>query len=146
MKVSKDGTLKLAKNERQIGNFVYKNEEHYIKICDINSQMTHRVVKTLNIARMIEVALKENNIAWLSNYAAMTWLYSNIITDEQFFLDIDRACVACVNRHKDFYGITEDVTPEQDKEILDEAKGIYEAVEELKKEEEEEKNEDTKQD
>ena len=134
MKVGKDGKLKLSKDERQIGNFVYKNEPEHIKICDINSQMTHRVAKHLNIGRMLEMALKEKRNEWLHNYAAMTWLYSNIVTDEQFFLDIDNACVACVNRHKEFYGIKEDITPEQDKEILEESKEVYEAIEELKKE------------
>lgn len=135
MKVGKDGKLKLSKDERQIGSFIYKNEPEYIKICDINSQMTHRVAKHLNIGRMLEMALKEKKDQYLANYAAMTWLYSNIVTDEQFFLDIDKACVDCVNRHKDFYGIKDDITTEQDAEILQEAKETYEAIEELKKEE-----------
>ena len=141
MKTTKDGKLKLSKDERQIGNFIYKNEPEYIKICDINSQMTHRVAKHLNIGRMLEMALKEKQDNYLANYAAMTWLFSNIVTDEQFFLDIDKACVDCVNRHKDFYGIKEDITPEQDKEILEESKEVYDAIEELKKEE---TNEDSK--
>ncbi|MBQ3023360.1 MAG: hypothetical protein IJD91_08580 [Clostridia bacterium] len=135
MKVGKDGKLKLSKDERQIGNFVYKNEPEHIKICDINSQMTHRVAKHLNIGRMLEMALKEKKDQYLANYAAMTWLYSNIVTDEQFFLDIDKACVACVNRHKEFYGIKEDITPDADNEILEESKEVYGAIEELKKEE-----------
>ena len=135
MKTTKDGKLKLSKDERQIGNFVYKNELEHIKICDINSQMTHRVAKHLNIGRMLEMALKERQDTYLANYAAMTWLFSNIVTDEQFFLDIDKACVDCVNRHKEFYGIKEDITKEQDKEILQEAQETYEAIEELKKEE-----------
>ncbi len=135
MKTTKDGKLKLSKDERQIGNFVYKNEPEHIKICDINSQMTHRVAKHLNIGRMLEMALKEKQDNYLANYAAMTWIYSNIVTDEQFFLDIDKACVDCVNRHKEFYGIKEDITPEQDKEILEESKEVYDAIEELKKEE-----------
>ena len=135
MKVGKDGKLKLSKDERQIGSFVWKNEENHIKICDINSQMTHRVAKHLNIGRMLEMALKEKKDQYLANYAAMTWLYSNIVTDEQFFLDIDKACVDCVNRHKEFYGIKDDITPEQDKEILNESKETYEAIEELKKDE-----------
>lgn len=135
MKVGKDGKLKLSKDERQIGNFIYKNEPEHIKICDINSQMTHRVAKHLNIGRMLEMALKEKKDQYLANYAAMTWLYSNIVTDEQFFLDIDKACVDCVNRHKEFYGIKEDIAPEEDKEILQEAKETYDAIEELKKEE-----------
>ena len=135
MKVGKDGKLKLSKDERQIGNFIYKNEPEHIKICDINSQMTHRVAKHLNIGRMLEMALKERKDQYLANYAAMTWLFSNIVTDEQFFLDIDKACVDCVNRHKDFYGIKDDITTEQDAEILQEAKETIEAIEELKKEE-----------
>ena len=135
MKTTKDGKLKLSKDERQIGNFIFKREAEFIKICDINSQMTHRVSKQLNIGRMLDMALKDRQDNWLGNYAAMTWMYSNIVTDEQFFLDIDKACVGCVNRHKEFYGISEDITPEADKEILDEAREVYEAIEELKKEE-----------
>lgn len=135
MKVGKDGKLKLSKDERQIGNFVFKNEPEYIKICDINSQITHRVAKHLNIGRMLEMAFVEKKDQYLGNYAAMVWLFSNIVTDEQFFMDIDNACVACVNRHKEFYGIKEDITPEEDKEILQEAKETYDAIEELKKDE-----------
>ena len=135
MRVNKDGKLKLSKDERQIGNFVFKNEAEFVKISDIGSQMTHRVAKHLNIGRMLEMALKERHDNWLHNYATMTWMYSNIVTDEQFFVDINNACVNCVNRHKDFYGITEDITPEADAEILQEAKETYEAIEEMKKEE-----------
>jgi hypothetical protein len=134
MKVGKDGKLKLSKDERQIGNFVFKNEAEYIKISDINSNMTHRVSKSLNIGRMLEMALKEKNTNWLHNYAAMTWNFSNIVTDEQFFLDIDKACVDCVNRHKEFYGITEDITADADKEILDDVKKTQEAIEKISKE------------
>lgn len=135
MKLGKDGKLKLSKDERQIGNFVFKNEPEYIKICDINSQITHRVAKHLNIGRMLEMAFVEKKDQYLGNYAAMVWIFSNIVTDEQFFMDIDKACVACVNRHKEFYGIKEDITPEADKEILQEAKETYDAIEELKKDE-----------
>ena len=135
MRVGKDGKLKLSKDERQIGSFVYKNEAEHIKICDINSQMTHGVAKGLNIGRMLEMVLKERKDQYLGNYAAMVWNFSNIVTDEQFFLDIDKACVDCVNRHKEFYGIKEDITIEEDAEILQEAKETYEAIEELKKEE-----------
>lgn len=134
MKTTKEGRLKLAKGERQIGNFIYKNEPEYIKISDINSAMTHRVSKHLNIGRMLEWALKERSDNYLANYASMTWLYSNIVTDEQFFMDINKACVDCVERHKEFYGIKDDIAPETDKEILDEVQGAQEAIRELDKE------------
>ena len=134
MKQTENG-IKLAKNEYRCGNFVYRNESTHIKIFDINSQVTHRVGKHLNVGRLIEIALKEKNEVWLGNYASMVWLFSNIVTDEQFFLDINKACVDCVNRHKDFYGIKENISADEDAEILEEAKEVYEAIEELKKEE-----------
>ena len=134
MKTTKEGRLKLAKGERQIGNFIYKDEPEYIKISDINSAMTHRVSKHLNIGRLLEMALKERSDNYLANYASMTWLYSNIVTDEQFFMDINKACVDCVERHKEFYGIKDDIAPETDKEILDEVQGAQEAIRELDKE------------
>lgn len=135
MKTTKDGKLKLSKDERQIGNFVFKKESEHIKITDINSNLSHRVAKALNIGRMLEMALKDKQNTWLHNYASMVWNFSNIVTDEQFFLDIDKACVDCVNRHKEFYGIKEDITTDADKEILEESKEVYESIEELKKEE-----------
>lgn len=134
MKTTKEGRLKLAKGERQIGNFIYKDEPGYIKISDINSAMTHRVSKHLNIGRLLEMALKERSDNYLANYASMTWLYSNVVTDEQFFMDINKACVDCIERHKEFYGIKDDIAPETDKEILDEVQGAQEAIRELDKE------------
>ena len=132
MKVGNDGKLRLHRGERRIGNFVYKNEAEHIKITDINSNLSHRISKTLNVGRMLEIAFKERHEQYLGNYAAMVWLFSNIVTDEQFFLDIDKACMACVGRHKEFYGIKEDITPAEDAEILEEARETYEAIEELR--------------
>ena len=136
MKVGKDGKLKLAKNERQIRNFVFKNEDSYIKICDINSQITHRISKGVHMGLMLENSLKDKADNFLHSYAALVYLFSNVVTDEQFFVDANKVCVDCINRHKEFYGIEEDIAAEKDKEILEEAREVYEAVEELKKEEE----------
>lgn len=135
MRVSKDGILKLSKDERQYGNFVFKNEQEYVKICDINSNLTHRVSKSLNIGQMLSIALKEKRTNWLENYASLVWMFSNIVTDEQFFLDIDKVCGDCINRHPELYGINKEITEQEDAEILQEAKEVYEAIEELKKEE-----------
>ena len=45
-----------------------------------------------------------------------------------------KAAVACVNRHKEFYGIKDDVTAEEDAAIVKEEKELEEAVEEARKE------------
>jgi hypothetical protein len=135
MKVTKDGKLKLARNERQIGNFVFKNEDEHIKISDISSQMTHRISKGVLLGKQLEMAYGQRADEYLHNYAALLFLFSNVVTDEQFFVDINRVCVDTVNRHKEFYGIEEDITAEKDNEILEEAREVYEAIEELKQEE-----------
>lgn len=135
MKATKDGKLKLAKNERQINNFVFKNEEGYIKIGDINSQVTHRISKGVQMGLMLENALKDRADNFLHSYAALVYLFSNVVTDEQFFTDANKVCVDCINRHKEFYGIEEDITAEKDNEILEEAREVYEALEDLKQEE-----------
>ena len=135
MRVGKDGKLKLSKDERQFGNFVIKNEAEYVKICDINSNLTHRVSKGLNIGQMLAIALKEKHTNWLESYASLVWLFSNIVTDEQFFLDINKVCEDCINRHPEIYGIEKNISQEEDAEILQESREVYEAIEELKKEE-----------
>jgi hypothetical protein len=135
MKVSKDGKMKLAKNERQIGNFILKNEEFYMKVQDISSQITHRVSKLLNIGKFLEMAYKEKSNENIHVYMALLWMFSNVIPDVDFAKDINAACVACINRHKDFYGIKEDISAEEDAEILREAEETYDSIEKLKEEE-----------
>ena len=134
MKVGKDGKLKLSKDEKQFGNFIIKNEAEYVKITDINGNMSHRLSKHLNMGQMLAIAIKDKQTAWIENYSALVWLFSNIVTDEQFFLDINKACEDCVMRHPEIYGIKETLSEEEDKEILEEVKGTEEAIEELKKE------------
>ena len=132
MKVGKDGKLKLSKNERQYGNFIVKNEEEFVKITDINGNLSHRVSKHLNMGKMLEIGIKEKHIEWLHNYAALVWGFSNVVTDDKFFLDIDKACADCINRHPEIYGIKKDIAQEEDSEILKEAEEVYNAIEELK--------------
>ena len=141
MKVSKAGKFKLAKNAKQVGNFIIKNEDLYVNIHDINSAISHRVRKHLNVGRILEMAFKSNDTNGLHNYASLVWLFSNIAPDQEFFMDINKACVNCANRHKELYNLKEDLTIEEDKEILDDAKATTEAIEELKKED---TNEDSK--
>lgn len=131
MKVTKDGNLKLSKDERQYGNFIFKNEAEHIKICDINSNLTHRVSKQLNIGQMMTIALKDKQTVWLEDYAALLWLFSNIVTDEQFFVDIDKACNDCANRHPELYGIEPNISKKDDDEILRLSEDVYNAVEEM---------------
>ena len=133
MKVGKDGKLKLSKDERQFGNFIIKNEAEYVKITDINGNMSHRLSKNLNMGNMIAMAIKDKQTNWLEHYSALVWLFSNIVADEQFFLDINKACEDCINRHKEMYGIHENISDADDKEILSDVQAFEEEVNKAKK-------------
>lgn len=135
MRVGKDGKLKLSKDERQVGNFVIKNEETHMKICDINGNMTHRVSKMFNIGKYLEEAWNRKETTFLENYAALVWVFSNTVSDAQFFDDIDNACRSCIMRHKDLYGIKEDISEIEDNSILEESRKVYNEIEKLKEEE-----------
>ena len=79
--------------------------------------------------------MKNKENGFLHNYASLIYNITGLLVDEQFMVEVNDLCIACVNRHKDFYGIEEDLPLSRDKEILDEAKEVYDAIEGLKKEE-----------
>lgn len=134
MKV-KDGKLKLSKNERQVGSFVFKREAEHIKVTDINGAMSFRISnRAFQSGRLLEMMLQEKEQRFLHNYAAMVWNLSGVIPDEAFMLDVNAACVNCVNRHKEFYGIKENISVEEDNAIIDEQKAFVEEVDNLKEE------------
>ena len=134
MKEKKVKKRRLSKGEIQLGGFLIKNEEAHIKISDASGYMTHRVSKFLNIGKMLEMALDEKQTGYLQNYCALVWAFSNVVTDPQFFLDIDKAVVDCINRHKDYYGIKEDISYDEDRKIVMEQKELHEDIEKLKAE------------
>jgi hypothetical protein len=121
---------------------VYKNEPEHIKIMDINGSISVRISKTaLQSGRLLDIQMQNKENGFLHNYAALLYNFIGVLVDEQFMVDAVNLCVDCVNRHKEFYGLKADITPEQDKEILEESKEVYGAIEELKKED---TNEDSK--
>ena len=131
---TKKAKRRLSKGEIQLGGFLVKNEEAFIKISDSAGYMTHRVSKFLNIGRMLDMALDEKQTKFLEDYCALAWVFSNVMPDTQFFLDIDRACVDCLNRHKDYYGIKEDISHDEDRKIIMEQKDLNDEIEKLKNE------------
>lgn len=48
---------------------------------------------------------------------------------------MNKAVRECINRHKELYGIKEDLTDEEDAIILKEEQELHEAEEEVRKEE-----------
>jgi hypothetical protein len=135
MKVKKN-KVKLQRGDVRIGNFVYHAENEHYKVQDINGVFSLRLYGQMPAAMMMRAGLlnAQENEAFLHSYAAVMYNVLSCVPDEEFMKAINEAAIACVNRHKEFYGIKEDVTPEEDAKIVQEEKELEEAVDEARKE------------
>lgn len=128
-----NGKVKLDKRDVRIGNFVYTIEPDHIKIQDISLTITHRINRHIAKGQLLEMMLEDagkykND---LHNYATLMYNFLCTVPDVTFYEDINKAVLDCINRHKDVYGIKEDITPAEDAKILQEEKELHEAVAEM---------------
>lgn len=135
MKVKKN-RIKLQRGDVQVGNFVFHAEKEHYKVQDINGVFSLRLYGSMPAAMMMRTALSDTqgNENFLHGYAAVMYNVLSCVPDEEYLKAINEAAVACVNRHKEFYGIKDDVTAEEDAAIVKEEKELDEAVEEARKE------------
>ncbi len=133
MKILK-GKLKLGKNDVRVGNFVYTAEPDHIKVQDISLTVTHRIGRNIAKGQLLAFWLEdpEKNGRNLRNYAALMYNLLCTVPDADFYNDIHGAALRCVNRHKDLYGLKDDIADEEDAKIVEEEKGLHDAVEEIK--------------
>lgn len=128
-----NGKVKLDKRDTRVGNFVYTLEDNYIKVQDINLTITHRINRHIAKGQLLEIMLKDPKKYQndLHNYATLMYNFLCTVPDVTLYEDINKAVLACINRHKDVYGIKEDITPAEDAKILQEEKELHEAVAEM---------------
>ncbi len=133
MKIVK-GKLKLCKRDVRMGNFVYSIEPDHIKVQDISMTVSHIISKRIARGQLLDMLLSEPEKYGkdLRNYAALMYNLLCTVPDAEFYNDIYGASVRCVNRHKDLYGIKDDITDEEDAKIVREEKELHAAVEEIK--------------
>lgn len=134
MKVKK-GKVKLEKGDRRVGNFVYSREKNHYKLQDIGAMFSLRVSDMLLAGRMMSEVMDDGGEAFLSNYAAVMWNVICCVPDVELMGDLNKAVRDCLNRHKDLYGLKEDLTDEEDAQILKEEFELHDAEEEVRKEE-----------
>ena len=125
-----------SKNDVRIGNFVFHQEADYIKVYDINNMVSHRISTLIPKGQLLSMALKDRvkNEQWLMNYVAVTFNVLSCIPDNDFFADINKAAEACLSRHKNLYGIKDEVDPEEDAKVLESEKETAEVLEKMKEE------------
>lgn len=134
MKV-KNGKVKLEKGDRRVGNFVYSREKAHVKLQDIGGLFSFRVSDGLLAGRMMMEVLDDGGEAFLGNYAAVMYNTICCVPDVEFLTALQTAVRDCLNRHKDLYGLKDDLTDDEDAKILKEEVELAEAEEEVRKEE-----------
>lgn len=139
MKTSKEGQLKLTKNDYRVGNFVFTNYSETVQVQDISSTICVKLSKRTAVARLVEGAIEERNDAFLGNFATMAYYVNGVVPDVPFWTAMNGVIQDCINRHPELYG-KKNVTTAEEAKILHDEKDFYEAMEEYKKKSEQKEN------
>lgn len=134
MKV-KRGKVKLEKGDRRVGNFVYHREPAHYKLQDIGGLVSVRISNALLAGRMIAEVMDDGGENFLHNYAASVYNVMGCVPDVEFLGELNKCVRECINRHKELYGIKDDLTEAEDAIILKEERELAEAEAEVRKEE-----------
>lgn len=138
MKIKKDGTAKLERDEIRIGNFFVKRENEHMKIEDLNGVFSFRAYNRIPIGIWLENiwerAKKGESVSesTLKTYIATMWSVFSVAPDDDYIKDMLQSADAALNRHPDWYGIKVDGTDEEHEEALREVKEMKQFEEEVK--------------
>lgn len=141
MKVKKNGTVSLERDEVRIGNFFVKVEKDHIKIQDLNSMFTHRIRKHMAISTWIENMLEagDGGKKSLETYVTVMWSVFSPAPDEEYMTDLVNAATATLQRHPEWYGMKKNPTEKDDEEALRAVKEMKEFEDEIKEKMKDEK-------
>ena len=119
-----------------MGSFIFHAEKDHYKLTDINGVFSVRVSGYATIGVMMRAALdspKEHE-TFLHNYAAVMYNALSAVPDMEFLAAVNDAAVSAVDRHKDMYGIQDEIGDERDAEILQQERDLEEATHEARME------------
>ena len=126
---TKDGKLKLTKNDIQVGNFVITAEKMHYKMQDINGYWSMRVNFFYPMYTLIEECIKAKNNDYLEAIAKIMYAIGTTPPDTAMLEDLYKAYNGLIGRMKD-KGMFKDNT---DEENLQQTQQALEAKEQLKK-------------
>lgn len=137
MKINADNTLKLARNERRVGNFVIKDEENHIKVMDIGSLFTHRASKSTLIGQYLKLAyddlVKGGEGVGIRNWIAVIFSAFSTVPDQEFLTNVYNESKACIERHPEVYGYPKErPSDDEDARIIEEERELKEFEEKVK--------------
>lgn len=135
MKKLANGEVRLAKNERRIGNFLIKNEENHIKLQDLGGIISHRVAKTMPVGIWLHNLYKRGDDAndTIRTYIATLWSAFSVVPDNDYIQALLDDSKDALERHADWYGIKKDPDEGQtDADIIQEERELSDFVEKVK--------------
>lgn len=130
MKTNKKGKIVLQRGDYRTGNFVFHEENSFIKVMATSGIVSWRILADSAIGQMVRLAIKDKLDGWLSTYAAMNFSQLMVVPDAPFFSKHAELINFQTLAHPEFYGKSaEPVSKEEDDKIIAEEKELQEAVE-----------------
>ena len=134
MKKTNSGEVRLAQNERRIGNYFIKDYEKSISLSDLGGVMMFRVSKSMPIGIWLHNLYERNDEAAIGSihaYVATFWSVLSVVPDDQYLQVLLGGAKDCLERHKDWYGI-KDADDSEDAHVIEEERELAEFVEKVK--------------
>ena len=134
MKKLANGEVRLAKNERRIGNFLVKEEPGHMKLTDLGGVMSFRVSKKMPVGVWLYNLYKRKDDSaedTLKVFVSTVWSTLSVVPDDEYIQLLLTSSRACLERHKEWYGM-KDVTDEEDAKIIEEEKELSDFAEKVK--------------
>lgn len=141
---TKNGKVKLERRDLRLGNFVFTDEKGAISLSDIGGLMKIRLNEELTSAKIIKIFMesaKGGDESASNALAAYATVMYNLISSSpfhrtqedgfNFLVELNNLVVRCVNVNKDLYGLKEDISLEEDNEIVEDLKGVNEFEEKI---------------
>lgn len=119
---TKDGKLKLGKNDTQVGNFVVSKEKMHYKMQDINGYWSMRVGFLHPMYMLIEECAKAKNMEYMEAITKIMYAIGTTPPDVQMLEDMYKAYNGLVERMKTRMEPTDDHTELQRVKDFEQAK------------------------
>jgi len=135
MRITKSGKIKLGRDDVRVGNFVFHDEREHVKVSDINEICSVRIHKMLTSGGVqVSAALEQKKDKFLEVWSKVMWYACSSFIDEELVRDLVDAVNRCKERHKDIFGVSDEVPQEEDAKVLDEVKQDIDLKENIDKE------------
>ena len=136
MKILKSGKIKLESGDFRLGNFVITEEEGHVKVQDISRTIVFRIGKGIAQGQLLSMMLNEAREGidkGLKNYVAVMYSVLVCVPDNTFLQEVFTSVSHCLERNKALYSLKDDISDEEDKQIIEEEKERQWAEEEARR-------------